>query len=347
MESLNDLKMKIFHNKNIQRYLLGVVAVLFFCSCKTAEKKYYEVTGLAQGTYYRVVYEDSKIRKDEFDFILKKFDTTFSVYIQESVISRINNNDSSVVVNEQFKHFLEQSKRISEMTDGLFDITVGPLVKAWRFGPEVTGDNLPSQGQLDSILNFVGINKIWLEGDKCVKADPRVQITGNANAQGFSTDLIAFYLDSLGVENYLVDVGSEMRTKGVNSRGVKWTIGITRPEEGIDSLPVEMQSEIAIVLDNKSLATSGNYRKFFYAHGQKYAHTVNPITGQSIPTDLLSITVVADECIDADAIATACMAMGVEKSKEFFRKHPEFDALMIFAVGDSLATYKTDGIVVR
>ena len=174
-----------------------------------------------------------------------------------------------------------------------------------------------------------------------------MQITGNANAQGYSSDLIAQYLDSLGVKNYLVDVGSEMRVKGVNTKGKKWIIGITRPEEGIDNLPPALQSDIAVILDNKSLATSGNYRKFFYNDGKKYAHTVNPHTGESYPTDLLSITVIADECIDADAIATACMAMGVEQSKQFFTTHKEYDALLFYIQSDSLVFYKTDGIVLR
>lgn len=331
----------------LQRCLLGVVAVFFCYSCSDAPKKYIEVTGMAQGTYYRVLYEDSRMRKMEFDSILQYFDSTFSVYAPGSLISRINVNDTSVRVNPEFCYFYEESKRISEMTDGMFDITVGPLVNAWSFGPESAPRRVPTASQIDSILAYVGMGKIRIEGDRLVKDDPRIQITGNANAQGYSSDLIAHYLDSLGVENYLVDVGSEMRVKGVNTKGKKWIIGITRPEEGIDTLPAELQSDIAIILDNKSLATSGNYRKFFYAGGQKYAHTVNPHTGMSQPTDLLSITVVADDCIDADAIATACMAMGVEKSKAFFAKHREYDALMFYAQSDSLVTYKTPGIVLR
>lgn len=334
-------------HKKTQRYLLGVVAVLFWCSCNTEPKKYIEVTGIAQGTYYRVLYQDSKMRKAEFDSILQKFDTTFSIYISESIISRINNNDTTVRTNQQFRHFIEQSKRISKLTDGMFDITVGPLVNAWRFGPDTNRHQLPTRQQLDSILQFVGTDKIQLDGDRCIKADPRMQITGNANAQGYSSDLIAQYLDSLGVKNYLVDVGSEMRVKGVNTKGKKWIIGITRPEEGIDNLPPALQSDIAVILDNKSLATSGNYRKFFYNDGKKYAHTVNPHTGESYPTDLLSITVIADECIDADAIATACMAMGVEQSKQFFATHKEYDALLFYIQSDSLVFYKTDGIVLR
>jgi len=335
------------NHKKMQRCLLGVVAVLFCCSCHTEPKKYIEVTGIAQGTYYRVLYQDSKMRKAEFDSILQKFDTTFSVYINESIISRINHNDSTVRINQQFRHFFEQSQRISKLTDGMFDITVGPLVNAWRFGPDTTRHQLPNKQQIDSILQFVGMDKIKLAGDKCIKTDPRVQITGNANAQGYSSDIIAHYLDSLGVENYLVDVGSEMRVKGVNTKGKKWIIGITRPEEGIDNLPVAMQSDIAVILDNKSLATSGNYRKFFYNDGKKYSHTVNPLTGESYPSDLLSVTVVADDCIDADAIATACMAMGVEQSKKFFADHPQYDAVMFYAQADSLVFYKTNGIVLR
>ena len=180
-----------------------------------------------------------------------------------------------------------------------------------------------------------------------IKSDPRVQIIGNAIAQGYSSDLIAYYLDKLGVENYLVDVGCEMRSKGVNAKGNVWTIGITRPEEKIDEKPLESSFDVAVELNNRSLATSGNYRKFYYEDGRKYSHTINPKTGQTVPSDLLSATVFATECIEADAIATACMVMGVEKSKQFFARHPEYDALLIYDGGDSLQTYSTKGVVVK
>lgn len=332
----------------LQRLLLGVIAVLFLCSCNGQTKKqYYEVTGLAQGTYYRVVYEDTKMRKAEFDSLLSNFDTTFSVYIQESMISRINNNEPNITISKQFKYFIEKSQYVASITDSIFDITVAPLVNAWKFGPDTTQRPMPTQAQIDSIREFVGMDKIWLEGNHLKKSDSRVQIIGNAIAQGYSTDLIAQYLDSLGVENYLVDVGCEMRSKGVNAKGKVWTIGITRPEEGIDEKPVEQSYDIALELDNKSLATSGNYRKFYYEDGRKYSHTVNPKTGQTIPSDLLSATVIGKECIEVDGIATACMAMGIEKSKAFFNTHPEYDALLIYAEGDSLVTYKTKGVVTK
>ncbi|MCQ2605070.1 MAG: FAD:protein FMN transferase [Bacteroidales bacterium] len=332
--------------KNLQRCLLGVIAVLFFGSCtETAkQKKYFEVTGLAQGTYYRVVYEDTAFRKASFDSLLKNFDTTFSVYIQESMISRINNNDSTVQLSEQFNYFIQKSKYIASITDNVFDITVAPLVNAWKFGPDSSKHPIPTQRQIDSIREFVGMDKFYVESNRFIKKDSRVQIIGNAIAQGYSTDLIAHYLDNLGVENYLVDVGCEMRSKGVNSKGKIWNIGITRPEEGIDNKPVEDSYDIVLQLANKSLATSGNYRKFYYEDGTKYSHTINPKTGQTVPSDLLSATVIADECIEADAIATACMAMGIEKSIQFFQHHPEYDALLIYAKGDSLTTYKTKGI---
>ena len=172
-------------------------------------------------------------------------------------------------------------------------------------------------------------------------------INGNAIAQGYSSDIIAHYLDSLQIENYLIDVGSEMRSKGKNAQGNVWTIGITRPQENVDNLPIEDRYDFAMALDNKSLATSGNYRKFFYEGKNKYVHTINPKTGHSEPSDLLSATVVANECIEADAIATACMVIGVEKSKDFFTKHPEYDALLLYVKADTLAMYKTDGIVLR
>ncbi|MCQ2608143.1 MAG: FAD:protein FMN transferase [Bacteroidales bacterium] len=333
----------------IQRCLLGVIAVLFFGACSESqkEKQYFEVTGLAQGTYYRVVYEDTTFRKAEFDSLLKNFDTTFSAYIQESMLSRINNNDSTVILSDQFNYFITKSQYIASITDSVFDITVAPLVNAWKFGPDSSQHPVPTQAQIDSIRTFVGMDKFSVENNKFKKQDPRVQIIGNAIAQGYSTDLIAEYLDKRGVSNYLVDVGCEMRSKGVNSKGKIWNIGITRPEEGIDNKPVEETYDVVLQLNNKSLATSGNYRKFYYEDGTKYSHTINPKTGQTVPSDLLSATVIADECIEADAIATACMAMGVEKSKAFFQKHPEYEALLIFAQGDSLTTYKTKGIVTK
>ena len=324
--------------------LIACVVMLFSCA---KEKKYFEVTGLAQGTYYRVVYEGNENLKPVFDSLLAEFDTVFSVYYDQSMISRINANDSSVRINDEFRYFFQKSQYISKITDGAFDITVAPLVNAWHFGPDTTKHSIPTQVQIDSIRQFVGMNKISLRGNRMVKTDPRVTIIGNAIAQGYSSDIIAHYLDSLQVKNYLVDVGSEMRSKGKNSQGNVWTIGITRPEENIDSIPLEDRYDIAIALDNKSLATSGNYRKFYYEGKHKYAHTINPKTGHSEPSNLLSATVLANECIEADAIATACMVVGLEKSKEFFAKHPEYDALLLYALGDTIAKYKTNGIILK
>lgn len=333
-----------------QGLLLILVAFCFFSCSSSPEKKqleYITVTGFAQGTYYRVVYEDSVFRKLEFDSILKKFDTTFSVYIDESMISKINHNVPNVKIDEQFKYFLEKSQYVASITDSAFDITVAPLVNAWRFGPDTSAHLLPTQAQIDSIREFVGMEKFTWNDSAFIKSDSRLQIIGNAIAQGYSTDIIAAYLDAKGVKNYLVDVGCEMRSKGHNSKGKVWTIAITRPEEGIDTLPIEKQYDVAVKLDNRSLATSGNYRKFFYEESQKYSHTVNPKTGQTIPSDLLSATVIGKECIEVDAVATACMVMGVEKSKQFFARHPEYDALLMYTQGDSLVSYKTQGVQIQ
>lgn len=332
--------------QKMQQVLLLILVAFCFFSCSSPEKKqleYITVTGLAQGTYYRVVYEDSVFRKPEFDSILKKFDTTFSVYIDESMISKINHNVPNVKIDNQFKYFLQKSQYVASITDSVFDITVAPLVNAWRFGPDTTSHLLPTQAQIDSIREFVGMDKFSWNDSAFIKSDPRVQIIGNAIAQGYSTDIIAQYLDEKGVKNYLVDVGCEMRSKGHNSKGNEWSIAITRPEEGVDTLPLEQQYDVVLTLNNRSLATSGNYRKFYYQESQKYSHTVNPKTGQTIPSDLLSATVIGEECIEVDAIATACMVMGVEKSKQFFSHHPEYDALLMYVQGDSLVSYKTQG----
>jgi thiamine biosynthesis lipoprotein len=239
----------------------------------------------------------------------------------------MNKNDSTVRADAWFIEVFNKAKEVSEATDGAFDITVGPLVNAWGFGR----DSMPNVDStiVDSLLGFVGFRKVSLSGDRLIKSDPRIYIDVNALAQGYSCDVLASWLESQGIRHYMVDVGGEVRVKGKNPDGSAWRIGIDRPVMG-NMIPGE-EIEAVVNLKNKSLATSGNYRKYYEVNGVKYVHTINPHTGYPVMQNLLSASIIAGDCMTADAYATACMVIGLERSKELLQSHPELQGLLIFS----------------
>ncbi len=305
--------------------LLSGILIILLASCHRIDYKVFE--GFAQGTTFRMVYQSSTNYNDTIIGMLKYVDKTLSIYQDSSLISRINRNDSSALLNELFIEFYQKSREVYNKSDGYFDITVAPLVAAWGFGPneKVSSDS----ASIDSICLFVGMEKVKIEGNLLLKADNRVQLDGNAIAQGQSVDYIAKFLDSEGVDNYLVEIGGELRAKGVNAEGKAWHIGIDKPLEGTDSENRELQT--ILKLEDKSLATSGNYRKFHLVDGIKYAHSINPKTGYPAKDVLLSATIIADECSIADGFATACMVMGFEKAKELVLNQKQLDAYFIYS----------------
>lgn len=296
--------------------------------------------GTAQGTYYRLIFynDELSVTRSEVDSLLDMFNYTASTYQQNSIISRVNANDTTEL-NEDFVYIFNQAQQVSAETNGDFDITVMPLVKAWGFHFE--DRTRLNKAQVDSVLEFVGYEKIVLKNDSILKQDPRVQIDYNSIAQGYSVDLLAKYLDSKGLECYLIDVGGEMKAKGLKPNDDKWKVGIQKPE---DSQVMTNQFQAKVTLHNKALATSGNYRKFFVENGVKYSHTINPHSGYPVQHSLLSVTVIADECSLADAYATAFMVMGLEKSKAFADKKKNLDAYFIYsdASGNFLVSF-TEG----
>jgi FAD:protein FMN transferase len=301
-------------------------------------KKYHVSEGYAQGTTYRMVYESADNYSQDVFSLLKKFDNSLSTYEDSSIISMINRNEPDVIVDDIFKTFYEKSKYAYNKSDGYFDITVGPLVKAWGFGvvKEFQGDS----SSIDSIKKLVGMNKIMIKENKLIKEDPRIYLDGNAIAQGQSVDYIADFFNSQGVENFLVEIGGEVRTKGMNREGQKWRIGIDKPVEN----PEERELQAIVALSDKSLATSGNYRKFYEFDGVKYTHSINPKTGYPSRDKILSATIIADECSLADAYATACMVMGFDKAKEFVTSLPEVEAYFIyFGEGGGFEVFQTEG----
>lgn len=324
----------------MNRYILPVVMIfiLLFSSCKMKEPVYDNFSGFIQGTTYSMVFENpGKIvpleLKSDVEKILHDFDMSLSMYVDSSILSGVNRNED-VDVDDYFAESFKKSAEISAMTDGAFDITVAPFVKAWGFGPD-SHKNF-SEAKRDSLLKFVGMDKVKLADRKIVKTDPGVTLDFNAIAQGYSVDVIYNYFKSLGIKSFLIEIGGEVRVKG-DKNGAMWKIGIDKPEE--NNMVPGNNLEAIIQLKDRSLATSGNYRKFYVENGIKYSHTIDPRTGYPAKNQLLSATIVADECAVADGIATACMVMGKDKAIEFLGSHSQFDGFLIYS--DDTGSFRT------
>lgn len=293
--------------------------------------------GLTQGTTYQVTYYDSLGRDvhNEIDSILQDIDMSMSVYNPNSTISKVNRDELSVVEDVHFKAVFRQSIEISRQTGGAFDVTVGPLVKAWGFG--LKHRDKVGQRMIDSLNTFIGYGKIRLDQNRVMKEDTRIQLDFNAIAQGYTVDVIAGFLESRHIHRFLVEIGGEVIGKGTKPEGGLWSVGIEKPQWGsIDQRPIQA----ILSLKNRAIATSGNYRKFFEENGVKYSHTIDPKTGYPARNRLLSVSVLADECSTADAYATGFMVMGLENAKIFLSEHPELDAYFIYS--DSVDVYKVD-----
>ena len=313
----------------MKKFILAVFSSLILLSaCNLPhELLYNRVSGFALGTSYHITYGalDSVDFSNDIDSILKDFELSLSTYQPASLISMINRNETDSV-DMKFKKNFEIAKEVYEASDGAFDITVLPLVNAWGFGPG-TKQDIDSM-LIDSLLQFVGMDKIRIEDNRVIKDNPGVTLDLNAIAKGYSVDVVADFLEKRKVNNYMIEIGGELRTKGLNPNHEVWKIGLDKPFFG-NMMPGQ-NLQAVILLDEKSLATSGNYRRFYEEDGVKYTHSIDPKTGYPARSSLLSATIISDECIVADAYATACMVMGLEKAKALLANHPELEAYLIF-----------------
>jgi FAD:protein FMN transferase len=322
---------------------LALIFLLFLNACQTKKSEYLKISGFAQGTSYHITYENSKGEdySNEIDSILKAFDKSCSMYDPESIISRINSNDPNVEADDWFIDVFNKSAEVNAISGGALDITVGPLVKAWGFGTTPIAKH--DKAYIDSLLQFVGMEKVKLEGRKIIKKYPGVKLDVNAVAQGYSVDVISKFFDSKGIKNYLVEIGGEVRAKGTNPRDKYWHVGIDKPTDGNMVPGAELQA--VIELNNKSLTTAGNYRKFFEENGVKYGHTIDPKTGFPAQNTLLSASVIADDAVTADAWDTAFMVLGLEKSKELLKSLPGIDVYFIYSnANGGFEIYYSDGL---
>ena len=299
---------------------------------------YVTLNGFALGTSFRITYEDEK-RSDHYDSIAKILDdleNSLSIYRENSLVSRINRNEE-VVADSYFLAVFDRAREITELTGGAFDISASPLFDLWGWGAKQRATAV-TQAMIDSLKQFVGSDKIRIENGRIVKTHPGVTLNANAIAKGFASDVVARFLQSRGIDNYLVEIGGEISVKGKNKTGKDWRVGIDSPFDG-NMMPGE-NLQTVLEISDEALATSGNYRRFYIENGQKYSHTVDPQTGYPAKQSILSATVIASDCMSADAFATAFMVMGLERTKTFLETHPELKVYLIYAEADSIKEFR-------
>ena len=285
--------------------------------------------GMVFGTVYHITYQSSKSLQKDIEAELAKVDASLSPFNERSIITAVNENRDTVV-NKMFSDVFALAMKISDSTNGAFDITVAPLVNAWGFG--FKGGAMPTRHQVDSLKALVGYHKVSLTNGRVSKTDPRIMLDCSSIAKGYGCDVVAKFLSAKGIDNYMVEIGGEIVTRGISEKRLPWKIGVTKPTE--DSLNVNQEIQTIINVTDKAMATSGNYRNFYYKNGRKYAHTIDPSTGYPVQHNILSSTVIADDCATADAYATAFMVMGLDKAKTILSRHPELMAYFILASDD-------------
>ncbi|WP_430813218.1 FAD:protein FMN transferase [Carboxylicivirga sp. RSCT41] len=310
----------------MKKYTHLLIAALIFIAAYSCQpkKEYIRTEGLIFGTIYHMTYEHSADLSDTIQNTLNAFDWSMSTYKQESTISKINRN-VSLETDAYFRQVFKKAKEITEKTNGAFDMTVAPLVNAWGFG--FSKKDSVSEGLIDSIRQYVGMEMLSLEGTRILKEKPEIMLDGSAIAKGFAVDVVANVLESFNVDNYMVEIGGEMRVKGLNPKQTTWRVGIDKPIDDPEVLNRQLQEIIGI--SDIALATSGNYRNFYIKGGKKYAHTISPFTGYPVDHRLLGVSVLAPDCMSADAYATAFMVMGYEKSMALVEQNNELEAYFI------------------
>ncbi len=291
--------------------------------------KYYTNEGQIFGTTYHITYAGTNDLDKEIRAELQRVDDALSMFNKQSVLSKFNRNEKYDVSNARFNDVVRLSLQLSRETDGAFDITVAPLVNEWGFG--FKHRERINASKIDSLRAFVGYDKLFYEGDRLNKRDSRVTIDCGAVAKGYGVDCVARLLSSKGCTNYMVEIGGEVVVKGKNAKGKKWTIGINKPVDDSTKTVSEVQSILHV--SDCGIATSGNYRNFYYVDGRKVSHTIDPKTGQPVQHSLLSATVLTPSCAKSDALATSFMVMGLDRAKSFLAKHKDVQAYFIFADG--------------
>lgn len=304
--------------------LFSLILLLNSCSPK---KQYFEESGTVFHTLYHIKYESSQLLTDKIDAELQQFNLSLNPFNPNSIIAKVNNNED-VTTDPWFEEVFTRAMEVSKNTDGVFDITCAPLINLWGFGFSKKDSVTPQI--IDSLKSFVGYQKVRLEGNRVIKDDPRILLNCSAIAKGYASDVIARLLEREGVSNYMVEIGGEVAMSGVNPKGDCWKIGINKPEDDTSGMVNDIE-EVVQLCKKGGIATSGNYRNYYIKDGKKYAHTIDPRTGYPSEQSILSVTIVAEDCMTADAYATAFMALGLERAREVAARVPGIDYFIIYA----------------
>lgn len=317
-----------------------ILATIWILVRHNQQTPYNSITGLVFGTMYNITYQYDGNLKPEIEAELKRFDRSLSPFNDSSVISRVNRNEE-LTTDDFFQKCFNRSMEISRETKGAFDITIAPLANVWGFG--FKKGTFPDSLMIDSLLQITGYEKVRLENGKVIKQDSRIMLSCSAVAKGYSVDVVARLLDRKGVKNYMVDIGGEVVVQGKNPKDGLWRIGINKPID--DSLSVNQEIQTVLELTDRGMATSGNYRNFYYKDGKKYAHTIDPRTGYPVQHSILSSTVIAEDCMTADALATAFMVMGLKEAETLCKANPMIDAYFIYSgENGEFETFFTEGM---
>ena len=323
----------------MRKHLVLLIGLVVFAACGRQPKKMV-LQGLAQGSYYAVTYFDEQNRnfQREIDSIFHAVDMSVNLWVDSSVISKVNRNEE-VVLDDIFVDNFNIAQEAALLSDGYFDPTISPIVAAWGFSYK-NGDSITPQ-LIDSLKQLVDYRKVRIDSGKVIKTNPDIRLDFNAIAQGYTSDLIAAFLDSKGIKNYLVDTGGEIMARGNKPDGKPWIVGIEKPAKNWDS---EQVIQTRITLRDKGLVTSGSTRKYVERNGKRYSHCIDPKTGYPVEHNVLSATVMAESSVWADALASICMVMGMEKSLPLIESMDGVEAYYIFVnEKGELETFATEG----
>ena len=319
---------------------LGIAIVALLAASCDRKVEYIKYSGPTQGTMFNITYCSDINYNKEIDSLLNAFCSSLSNYDSTSLISRINRNETDTL-DALTEEFFRVSKEVWENTDGIFDVTVAPIVNAWGFGWKRHETHIPDSTEIDSLLQHVGMDKLEISNGRIIKHDTNIQTITNAIAQGMSVDYVSDFLKGKGINNFLVEIGGEIYCFGKNANGEDWKIGVDKPIEG--SGYGYRENQIVIHLTDMAVNTSGNYRKFIEEGGKKFGHSINPTTGYPAENEMISATVVYPDCIRADAYATAFMVMGAEKAMKIVESINGMEAYFIVHEDGETKTIESSG----
>ena len=331
--------MMAFKPSVVAKWWLVLLGLAFLVSCSDAPKQM-RFSGDTMGTTYSIAlyskdprHTQAEIQK-KVETVLAQVNAQMSTYDPDSELSRFNRHQSTqpVVISRALERVIGRALEIAEQTDGLLDVTVGPLVNLWGFGPQAKPEQVPTAEELEAVRDYVGYRKLRIENHQLTKAHPKVYVDLSTIAKGYGVDRVAYLLDDLEITQYLIEIGGEIRTRGGKPDGQPWRLAVEKP------VSTERSIQEIVSFNEGALATSGDYRNFYEENGRRYSHIINPLTAEPIQHNLVSVSVYTDDCMSADAYATALLVMGTEQAKAFVQKH-QLAALLVYKTDDGFGEW--------